>query len=125
MGPQQLAGVMRQVEIGASRNKEKEKARRRAAGGGGAGGGGEQDGDKGGLRSEAEIEERVEGYRQAVERDSSAYRTSGVVLDDGVIDPRDTREVLGMCLEIVVREMMEGNSGKSGGAEAHRGLARL
>ena len=122
MGPQQLAGVMRQVEIGAARNKQKQKAQEAAGSDAAAGA---TDGGKGGLRSEAEIESRVASYEAAVTRDSTAYRTSSVVLDDGVIDPRDTREVLGMCLEIVTREMREGKSGKSQGAEAHRGLARL
>jgi geranyl-CoA carboxylase beta subunit len=34
------------------------------------------------------------------ERQADAFYTSGLVLDDGVIDPRDTREVLSLCLAI-------------------------
>jgi len=34
------------------------------------------------------------------ERQSSAFVTSGLMLDDGVIDPRDTRNVLGFVLSI-------------------------
>lgn len=34
------------------------------------------------------------------ERQADAFYTSGLVLDDGVIDPRDTREVLALCLAI-------------------------
>ena len=30
---------------------------------------------------------------------SDAFTTSGLVLDDGVIDPRDTRAVLSFCLD--------------------------
>ena len=33
------------------------------------------------------------------ERQSSAFYTSGRVLDHGIIDPRDTRRVLGFCLQ--------------------------
>jgi geranyl-CoA carboxylase beta subunit len=32
------------------------------------------------------------------ERQADAFYTSGLLLDDGVIDPRDTRAVLAMCL---------------------------
>lgn len=32
------------------------------------------------------------------ERQADAFYTSGLLLDDGVIDPRDTRSVLGQCL---------------------------
>ncbi|MBL8378876.1 MAG: acyl-CoA carboxylase subunit beta [Burkholderiales bacterium] len=34
------------------------------------------------------------------ERQQSAIATSALMLDDGIIDPRDTRAVLGMCLSI-------------------------
>jgi geranyl-CoA carboxylase beta subunit len=34
------------------------------------------------------------------ERQQSAFVTSGLMLDDGVIDPRDTRNVLGFALSI-------------------------
>lgn len=34
------------------------------------------------------------------ERQQSAFYTSGLVLDDGVIDPRDTRAVLALCLSV-------------------------
>jgi geranyl-CoA carboxylase beta subunit len=35
---------------------------------------------------------------QTFERQMSAFYTSGLLLDDGVIDPRDTRRVLGLAL---------------------------
>ena len=31
---------------------------------------------------------------------ADAFYTSGLTLDDGIIDPRDTRAVLGQCLDI-------------------------
>ncbi len=34
---------------------------------------------------------------------SSAIHTSSLLLDDGVIDPRDTREVLGLVLDTVMQ----------------------
>jgi geranyl-CoA carboxylase beta subunit len=34
------------------------------------------------------------------ERQSSAFHTSGLLLDDGIIDPRDTRRVLALTLAI-------------------------
>jgi acetyl-CoA carboxylase carboxyltransferase component len=67
---------------------------------------------------ESELGERTERFRMEVERDSEAYATSAALHDDGIIDPRDTRDVLGMCLEVVGGKGVEG-------AEAHRTLARL
>jgi geranyl-CoA carboxylase beta subunit len=34
------------------------------------------------------------------ERQSDAFYTSGRLLDDGLIDPRDTRRVLALCLAV-------------------------
>ncbi len=34
------------------------------------------------------------------ESQQSAVATSSLVLDDGIIDPRDTRAVLGLCLDL-------------------------
>jgi len=34
------------------------------------------------------------------ERQMSAFYTSGLLLDDGIIDPRDTRRVLALCLHL-------------------------
>jgi acetyl-CoA carboxylase carboxyltransferase component len=38
-----------------------------------------------------------------IERQSTALAMSGRVYDDGVIDPRDTRTILGLCLWLVSR----------------------
>ena len=37
---------------------------------------------------------------EVFERQADAFYTSGLLLDDGVIDPRDTRAVLAMCLSL-------------------------
>ncbi|KAK1059086.1 hypothetical protein LTR74_012878 [Friedmanniomyces endolithicus] len=91
MGPDQLSGVMDIVE--GNKSKESPELIKRAA-------------------------ERKEKLKQSVERDSVCYRTSAALLDDGVIDPRDTRDVLGVCLEAVCSQPIEG-------ASSHRGLARM
>ena len=67
---------------------------------------------------EKELTKRTEIFKKSVEHDSTAYYTSAHVLDDGIIDPRDTRDVLGMCLEIVSGEMIQGNEG-------FRGVSRM
>jgi len=59
---------------------------------------------------EAKLQAQVATFRETVERDSSCYKTSGHVIDDGVIDPRDTRDVLGMCLATVKLDRVEGNT---------------
>ncbi|HEY8050883.1 MAG TPA: acyl-CoA carboxylase subunit beta, partial [Ramlibacter sp.] len=35
------------------------------------------------------------------EAQADAFYTSGLMLDDGVIDPRDTRDVLAFCLDTI------------------------
>lgn len=92
MGPDQLVGVM--DSIGARRAKP------------------------GAPRTDAAKAKTSEQLRLEVLRDGNAYRTSGVLLDDGVIDPRDTRDVLGMCLDVVSHSPVRGSP-------AHHGLARL
>jgi acetyl-CoA carboxylase carboxyltransferase component len=67
---------------------------------------------------EAALAKRQEAFRESVIHDSRAYYTSANLLDDGIIDPRDTRDVLGMCLEIVSNETVRGNDG-------FRGVSRM
>lgn len=93
MGPEQLAGVMKTVETNSAKAK-------------------------GVVLRPEQLEERVQHFHDAVQRDSECYRTSGVLLDDGIIDPRDTRDVLGMCLEIVALQRVRGT-------ESDQSLARL
>ena len=67
---------------------------------------------------EESLKKNVEGFKAQVQKDSESYRTSAHLIDDGVIDPRDTRDILGMCLEVVSLSRIEGNVG-------FRGLARI
>ena len=48
----------------------------------------------------AEIDSVKEKIIENFERQQSAFVTSAHLLDDGVIDPRDTRNVLGFTLSI-------------------------
>lgn len=86
MGPKQIAGVMSEVRRG--------QAARRG-----------EDFDE---AADAEIVARVE---QAHERGSLALRATGAISDDGIIDPRDTRLVLGMCLSVVANRPVTGADG--------------
>ena len=38
---------------------------------------------------------------EQIEAESRAFFLSGRIYDDGVIDPRDTRTVLGLCLSAI------------------------
>ena len=60
------------------------------------------------------LDERAEGFKKNVHLQSTAYYTSAHVLDDGIIDPRDTRDALGMCLEVVTDACVMGNPGFGG-----------
>jgi 3-methylcrotonyl-CoA carboxylase beta subunit len=47
---------------------------------------------------------------QKYERESSAYFSTSNLWDDGIIDPADTRMVLGMALAIAKRQPVDGSS---------------
>jgi len=49
------------------------------------------------VRAQAQFEQIVEVF----ESQADAFHTSGLLLDDGVIDPRDTRAVLAFCLDTI------------------------
>jgi acetyl-CoA carboxylase carboxyltransferase component len=98
MGPDQLAGVMGIIQ-------ERSHQRKTIVGD-----------DKAEQSTTAAAQ--AQKTKLDVERQSKAYYTSGHLLDDGIIHPIDTREVLGMCLEVVNHESING-------ASCHRGLARL
>ncbi len=59
--------------------------------------------------------EKVKSSRQAIEeqieRESDAYYCTSRVWDDGIIDPRDTRDVLGFCLSVIHNTPISGGSG--------------
>jgi acetyl-CoA carboxylase carboxyltransferase component len=83
MGPKQIAGVMSQV--------------RRAQA--------ERKGEPFDEEEDAKIVAIVEA---AQEKGSLALAATGAVSDDGIIDPRDTRTVLGLCLSVVRSRAVEG-----------------
>ena len=83
MGPAQLAGVL---EIVAQQSAE-------AKG---------QTFDAEGFKG---IKEVVEGQ---IEEQSLPYFLSGMLYDDGVIDPRETRTVLGICLSVIDNKAYRG-----------------
>ncbi|MBW5484448.1 acyl-CoA carboxylase subunit beta [Streptomyces bambusae] len=89
MGPQQLAGVLSIV------------ARQSAAAKGQPY---DEEGDAG-MRAFVE---------QQIESESLPMFLSGRIYDDGVIDPRDTRTVLGLCLSAVHNAPVEGARGGFG-----------
>lgn len=58
----------------------------------------------GSVRREQEgMEEFKQGVRDQFERQSQAYYSTARLWDDGVIDPADTRTVLGLALEAASR----------------------
>jgi acyl-CoA carboxylase subunit beta len=83
MGPAQLAGVLSIVARAASEAKGKPY---------------DEEADAG-MRAFIEA---------SVEEQSLPYFLSGMLYDDGVIDPRDTRTVLGICLSVIRNAPVEG-----------------
>jgi acetyl-CoA carboxylase carboxyltransferase component len=83
MGPKQIAGVMSIVRRGQAARK----------------------GIEFDEEADAEIVRQVEA---AQEKGSLALEATGAVSDDGIIDPRDTRTVLGLCLSVVRTAPVEG-----------------
>ena len=85
MGPKQIAGVMSQVRRGQAARKGIEF-------------------------DEDEDRKIVEMVEEAQEKSSLALAATGAISDDGIIDPRDTRTVLGMCLSVVRSRPIEGST---------------
>ncbi|SDC37497.1 acyl-CoA carboxylase subunit beta [Nocardioides lianchengensis] len=83
MGPAQLAGVLSIVARAAAESRGKEY---------------DEEGDAG-MRAFIE---------QSVEEQSLPHFLSGMLYDDGVIDPRDTRTVLGLCLSVIENKAIVG-----------------
>lgn len=65
-------------------------------------------------------QDRTEWLRQMVNEESDVYWTSARILDDGVIDPRDTRSILAMTLDII-----QGGSSDYKNRQDLRGVSRL
>ena len=85
MGPEQLSGVLDTV----MRNSSKRR----------------------GVKVD---EQKAEFAKQMlvsnVETTSDVYYTSSRCLDDGVIDPRDTRTVLSFCLSVIYNNEVKGGN---------------
>jgi len=86
MGPKQIAGVMSIVRRGQAARK----------------------GEPFDEEEDAKVVEMVEAIQ---EKGSLALRATGAISDDGIIDPRDTRTVLGLCLSVVRNRPIEGADG--------------
>lgn len=86
MGPKQIAGVMSLVRRG-------------------------QAARKGIVIDEEEEARQVDAAETIQERNSLALYASGAVTDDGIVDPRDTRTVLAMCLSVVRNTDVKGAEG--------------
>ena len=86
MGPAQLAGVLSIVARAAAEAKGQAY---------------DEEADRG-------MREFVE---QSVEEQSLPHFLSGMLYDDGVIDPRDTRTVLGICLSVIDNKPFTGAGG--------------
>ena len=86
MGPKQIAGVMSIVRRGQAARK----------------------GEEFDEEEDAKVVEMVEAIQ---EKGSLALRATGAISDDGIIDPRDTRTVLGLCLSVVRNKPIEGTNG--------------
>jgi acyl-CoA carboxylase subunit beta len=86
MGPQQLAGVLSIVARAAAEAK--------------------------GESYDEAADEQMRSYVETqIEEQSLPYFLSGMGYDDGVIDPRDTRTVLGICLSVVHNAPVRGADG--------------
>ena len=55
--------------------------------------------------ADAQMRELVEAQ---IEAESLALANSGRVYDDGIIDPRDTRTVLAICLSVIANAPIKG-----------------
>ena len=86
MGGKQIAGVMSMVRRGQALRKGEE------------------------FDEEADANIRA-GVEAAQDAGSVALEASGAISDDGIIDPRDTRTVLGICLSVVRSKPIEGAEG--------------
>ena len=85
MGPKQIAGVMSIVRRGQAARK----------------------GEKFDEKADAEIVKMVEN---AAEQMSLGLVASSMITDDGIIDPRDTRTIIGFCLSVINSSEIKGAS---------------
>ncbi len=53
------------------------------------------------IASRWQAQAKLDIARQMVEETADVYFTSSRCIDDGIIDPRDTRRVLSICLDVI------------------------
>ncbi|KAI9251812.1 carboxyl transferase [Phascolomyces articulosus] len=64
-----------------------------------------------GVKIDEELaEQRKQLFQLSVEAESDVYYTSARLLDDGIIDPRNTRTVLGYCLNAIYSNKVQGGN---------------
>ena len=86
MGPDQLAGVMQTIGRAAA--------------------------EKSGIIYDEEQGKQMAGFMvKEAEKQSNAWYASGQLWDDGVIDPRETRNYLRFCMQVIHRVPVEGAKG--------------
>ena len=86
MGPDQLAGVMQTIGRAAA--------------------------EKSGIEYDEEQGRQMAGYMvKEAEKQSNAWYASGQLWDDGVIDPRETRNYLKLCMQVIHHVPVEGAKG--------------
>jgi acetyl-CoA carboxylase carboxyltransferase component len=86
MGPKQIAGVMSMVRRGQAARQ--------------------------GVEFDEDEDAGIVAMVEAVQEEGSlALRATGAITDDGIIDPRDTRDVLGMCLSVASNRDVAGAEG--------------
>lgn len=83
MGAEQLAGVMQTIQAEAAAKQ--------------------------GIAIDEEQAEQARSYLMLeIEKQSSAYHATSLLWDDGIIDPRQTRNVMGFCLAVVNNTPIKG-----------------
>ena len=86
MGPDQLAGVMQIIGRAAA--------------------------EKSGIAYDEEQGKQMAQYMvKEAEKQSNAWYASGQLWDDGVIDPRETRNYLKMCMDVIHNTEFKGAEG--------------
>ena len=48
------------------------------------------------------MEQQAQSIIEHFDKQSDAFYTSGLSMDDGLIDPRDTRKVLAFCIDTCI-----------------------
>ncbi len=84
MGAEQLAGVMEIIKLNSAKNSNKKIDKRK-------------------------LNKDKKDLIILAEEKASVWHTTSEIMDDGVIDPRDTRFYLSFCLDIICKEKIKGS----------------